>query len=202
MTSSLRHKTKFWDLFLQKLKVQSNIYRMVGWNELDLKCFRSCSQLKMSNFDGRERDSREQRVGYRNISYTYVIVPWLKVRREGFVHYGTFLGCCVLLLDDVICCCMFQWRSGALARAQTYICSRFNTKEILKLYLWFDTLTISDGNMTKLGTSLSYYMLWISAFQLLYTYKQHWQSMVESRLGPSLDHLQGRHPQPTRLLPK
>ena len=26
----------------------------------------------MSNFDG-----------YRNISYTYVIVPWLQVRREG-----------------------------------------------------------------------------------------------------------------------
>ena len=57
---------------------------MVGWNKLHLKWFRSYSRLKMSNFGGRERERVErERVGYRNISYTYVIVPWLRVRREG-----------------------------------------------------------------------------------------------------------------------
>ena len=73
-------------LFLQIPKVQSNIYRLVGWNQLYLEWFSSYSQLKMSSFGGREiREIREirERVGYRNISCTLVIVPWLKVRREG-----------------------------------------------------------------------------------------------------------------------
>ena len=85
MTSSLRHETKFLGLFLQIPKVQSNIYRMVGWNQLYLEWFSSYSQLKMSSFGGRERFERfeRERVGYRNISCTLVIVPWLKVRREG-----------------------------------------------------------------------------------------------------------------------
>ena len=62
MTSSLRHETKFLGLFLQIPKVQSNIYRMVGWNQLYLEWFSSYSQLKMSSFGGREiREIREIR---------------------------------------------------------------------------------------------------------------------------------------------
>ena len=34
-----------------------------------------------------------------------------------FVYYWTFIGCCLLSLDDVISWWMFQWRSGAFARA-------------------------------------------------------------------------------------
>ena len=117
MTSSLRHKTKFCCLFLQIPKVQSNIYRMMVWNKLNLEWFRSYSHFKMSNFGGREI---RERVGYRNISCTYVIVPWLKVRLPSgkCVQCVTFIGCCVLLLDDVISWWMFLWRSGALTRAQ------------------------------------------------------------------------------------
>ena len=99
MTSSLRHETKFLGLFLQIPKVQSNIYRLVGWNQLYLEWFSSYSQLKMSSIGGRERferDSRDsrERVGYRNISCTLVIVPWLKVRREG-AFFSKILHCTV-----------------------------------------------------------------------------------------------------------
>ena len=89
MTSSLRHETKLLGLFLQIPKVQSNIYRIVGWNQLYLEWFSSYSQLKMSSFGGREI---RERVGYRNISCTLVIVPWLKVRREGVFFMELALG--------------------------------------------------------------------------------------------------------------
>ena len=120
MTSSLRHKTKFWGLFLQKLKVQSNIYQMVGWNKLYLQWFRSNSQLKMSSFGGRERESRERERERERESGTVTF----HLRSSGrCVHDGTLKGCCVLLLDDVISWWMFQWRSGALAWAQMFKCS-------------------------------------------------------------------------------
>ena len=62
MTSSLRHETKFWGMFLQIPKVQSNIYRMVVWNKLYLERFRSYSHLKMFNFGRRDSRERESRV--------------------------------------------------------------------------------------------------------------------------------------------
>ena len=112
MTSPWRHRTKFWDLFLQKLTVQSNIYRMVGWNKLNLKWFRSYSQLKMSNFGGRERDSRESGT----VTFMHVCYSALAENSSGrFCSLWNFLR---VLCAIVRWCFQFQWRSGALARAQ------------------------------------------------------------------------------------
>ena len=111
MTSSLRHKTKFWGLFLQIPKVQLNIYRMVVWNKLYLEWFRSYSHFKMSNFGG--RDSRERESGTVTFHVSLFKCP-------GWKFVGKVWNFCVLLLDDVTSWWMFKWRSGALARAQTY----------------------------------------------------------------------------------
>ena len=60
MTSSWSHRTKLWGLFFQKIKVQSNIYRMVGWNKLQVEWCSSYSHLKcLILVVERERDSRE-----------------------------------------------------------------------------------------------------------------------------------------------
>ena len=56
----------------------------------------------MSYFGGREREIREIRESG-TVTFIHVCYSALAVRREGFVHNGTLLGCCVLLLDDVIC---------------------------------------------------------------------------------------------------
>ena len=56
MTSSFRHKMKFWGMFLQTHKFLSNIYRMVVWNKLNFEWFKSYSHFKMSDFGS--RDSR------------------------------------------------------------------------------------------------------------------------------------------------
>ena len=61
-----------------------------------------------------------ERVGYRNIHQR--IYTALAASSSGScVLLGTFIWCCVLLLDDVMSWCMFEWRSGALARAQIYL---------------------------------------------------------------------------------
>ena len=78
--------------FLQIVKVQSNIYRIVGCNKLYLKSFiRNYSHVKMSNFGGRDLRDRE-RVGYRNISYIFFSVPWLKVCREGAFFLNFYMA--------------------------------------------------------------------------------------------------------------
>ena len=119
MTSSLRHNKKLWNLFLQILKVQTIIYRMMGWSKLYLEWFLSYNRLKRCHFAVFRWSRVESRVGYRNIHQR--IYTALAASSSGScVLLGTFIWCCVLLLDDVMSWCMFEWRSGALARAQIY----------------------------------------------------------------------------------
>ena len=100
MTSSWRHNTKFWGQFLHFWTVQTNIYQIIACNNHHLKRFSSYIKLERSRFTV-FRSSRE-RVGYRNMPCTFVIVPWLKVRREGAIFMKH--------LWRVVCYCwmMFQ----------------------------------------------------------------------------------------------
>ena len=115
MTSSLRHKTKFWGLFLQIPKVQLNIYRMVVWNKLYLERFRSYSHLKMSNFGRRER---ERESGTVTCHVSMFKCPGWKFVGNVYNLFCAFFGLCLSWW-------MFQWRSGALARAQISFQSHF-----------------------------------------------------------------------------
>ena len=89
ITSSLRHNTKLWGLYLHFWKFKTNIYRMVACNKNYFRWFSSYNKLKRSRLavfrSSRERE-RESRVENResgNMPRVFVLVPWLKVRRKG-----------------------------------------------------------------------------------------------------------------------
>ena len=119
MTSSWRHKTKFWGWFLHFLKVQTNIYQMMACNKHHLKRSSSYIQLKRSRFAvfwSCRRESRESGTVTFHVSL---------FKCPGWKFVGKVWNFCVLLLDDVTSWWMFKWRSGALARAQIRLCLVF-----------------------------------------------------------------------------